>query len=63
MVTAADIRVARARIGEFQFEFARRFGVHQATISKWESDGPPSDGPIALLIERVLKEISPSEAS
>jgi DNA-binding transcriptional regulator YiaG len=57
MITAPEIRVARAWLNEDQITFARRFGVHQSTISRWEKIGPPQDGPFAVLIKHVLAEI------
>lgn len=58
MVTAADIHRARRGVGESQAAFARRFGVNQSTIDRWEKSGPPNRGPGLLLIERILAELS-----
>jgi DNA-binding transcriptional regulator YiaG len=58
MVTAADIRVARARIDETQEQFAARFGVHRSTLAGWEKDGPPDEGAARALINRVLAELA-----
>jgi DNA-binding transcriptional regulator YiaG len=58
MITAADIRVARARLGEDQTAFASRFNVDQATISRWEREGLPDKGPSMRLAEYVLAELS-----
>ena len=57
MVTAADIRAARARIDETQEQFGSRFGVDRSTVSTWESKGPPSEGTARILIERILADL------
>jgi DNA-binding transcriptional regulator YiaG len=57
MITAAHIRSARERVDETQEEFAARFGLDQSTISRWETEGPPDQGPAKALIQRVLLEI------
>ena len=57
MITAAHIRTAREKLDESQLEFGRRFGVDQSTISRWEQ-GPPTKGPIRILIEYVLAELA-----
>lgn len=57
MVTAADIRAARARLDETQEQFSLRFGVDRSTIAKWEDFGPPWQGTARLLIERVLADL------
>jgi len=57
MVTAADIRAARARLDETQETFGIRFGVNRTTIAVWEKKGPPDEGTARVLIERVLAEI------
>jgi len=62
MITAADIRVARARLGEDQAEFAKRFNVDRGTISRWERDGLPEKGPSMRLAEYVLAELSVSQS-
>jgi DNA-binding transcriptional regulator YiaG len=56
-ITGEVFRAARARLGESQTTFAGRFGVDQATISRWETEGPPERGVAAKLIERVMSEI------
>ncbi len=40
MITAADIRRARAKLDETQTEFAHRLGVDQSTIHRWEQEAP-----------------------
>ena len=48
------IRKERERIGESQDEFAKRFGVDQATISRWENNAVPPRGSSLKLISLVL---------
>lgn len=60
MITGEALRAVREGLGEKQGPFAARFGVNQATISRWETEGPPSSGMAAKLIERVLGEIEAS---
>lgn len=57
MATASDIRSARERVGETQAQFAERFGVHQSTIDRWETDGPPNNGSAAVAISLILDAI------
>lgn len=58
MITGDAIRAARERVGESQADFARRFGVDQSIVSRWETKGVPERGPAQALIERVLAELS-----
>jgi transcriptional regulator with XRE-family HTH domain len=51
------IRAARKRLGETQEQFAKRFGVDRATISRWEASGIPHKGPGRALMVRVLAEL------
>jgi DNA-binding transcriptional regulator YiaG len=63
MVSAEQIKRARNEVlKESQEAFARRFGVVQTTIHRWETDGPPTRGPGRMAIERVLNEIQPEAA-
>ena len=54
MPTSEQIRAARKVLGESQAAFASRFGVDQATIHRWEIDGPPKRGPARKLVEDLL---------
>lgn len=56
-ITGELLRATRARLGESQTTFAGRFGADQATISRWETEGPPERGVAAKLIERVLDDL------
>jgi DNA-binding transcriptional regulator YiaG len=49
------IRV-RKRLGENQTEFARRLGVSQPTLCRWETEGLPREG-AARLVEWALRQI------
>jgi DNA-binding transcriptional regulator YiaG len=51
------IRSAREKLGESQEDFAKRFGVDQTTLSRWETMGVPARGTSKRLVERVLYEI------
>ena len=57
MLTPAILRSTRERLGETQAQFARRFGVDQTTIHRWESDGLPERGPARMALERVIAEV------
>ena len=52
-----DIKTVRTRLGETQAEFALRFGVDQATIHRWETDGVPARGTARLAVEKVLESL------
>lgn len=57
MITGELIREARERLGESQAKFAKRFGVVQSVVSRWESFGIPSNGSSKALVKRVLADI------
>ena len=61
MVSAAQIRKARSDLGETQSEFAKRFGVDQSTISRWEEVGIEG-GFKALAARMLLAELKVGEA-
>jgi DNA-binding transcriptional regulator YiaG len=58
MIPASDIRVARARLGENQAVFAKRFNVDQSTVSRWEREGIEAGTSYERLAEYVLAELS-----
>lgn len=58
MLSADDIKNARAKTRETQAKFAERFGVDQSTIHRWEQDGPPQTGPAARGIEVIIEELN-----
>lgn len=51
------IRKAREQVGESQAAFGARFGVHQTTVDRWETSGPPSRGPARMALEREIADI------
>jgi DNA-binding transcriptional regulator YiaG len=57
MITGEVIREAREKLGESQAEFAKRFGVVQSVVSRWEAFGIPSNGSSKTLVRRVLAEL------
>lgn len=57
MVTAQDVKAARERLGESQTAFAKRFGVDQSTIHRWETDGVPDRGVTARAVAFILNEL------
>lgn len=56
-ITAELLRNTRNRLGETQAVFAKRFACDQATIHRWETDGPPQSGLSAKAIGMVMAEI------
>ena len=62
MVKSSQIKKARDRLGESQAQFAKRFGVNQSTIQRWEKGRAPESGMAAALIQRVLSEIKEAMA-
>lgn len=62
MLSAAQIQKARRDSGDTQMEFARRIGVDQSTISRWEQDGI-SDRLTSIAVESILKQVKTARAS
>jgi DNA-binding transcriptional regulator YiaG len=58
MIEAADIKRAREQVGETQAVFARRFGIDQSTLHRWETDGPRTQS-ARVLAEYVLQNLGP----
>lgn len=58
MVTARDIRRARKKLEESQAKFAKRFGVNQSTVDRWEEVGPPENGPAAILLSQFIRRVN-----
>lgn len=56
-ITPEKLKSVRRGLNESQAAFAERFGVNQATVHRWETDGPPARGAAGKAIERVLSEI------
>lgn len=57
-ITGKALKKIRGDLCESQTTFAERFGVDQATVSRWESEGPPDRGMAAKLIARVLDDLA-----
>ena len=57
MVTREQIRAARKTLGENQDQFARRFGVDQATVHRWEKLGLPKRGTAKVAVEKLLTDL------
>lgn len=57
-ITGKALKKIRGDLSESQTTFAERFGVDQATVSRWESEGPPDRGMAAKLIARVLDDLA-----
>lgn len=60
-ISGEQVKAARERIGESQTAFARRFGVDQATVHRWENRGVP-DGTAQIAVQRVLQELKGAAA-
>lgn len=56
-ITGKTLKATREGLGESQKAFSDRFGVDQATVSRWETGNPPEYGMAAKLIERVLADL------
>lgn len=52
-----DVKKIRESLGETQEEFARRIGVDQGTISRWETAGVPSTGAARAAVLAVAKSL------
>lgn len=61
-ITPGMVKAAREKAGETQAAFAERFGVNQATVHRWETDGPPERGAAGKAIELVLAELEGARA-
>lgn len=62
MLSATQIQKARRDTGDTQTEFARRIGVDQSTISRWEKEGI-SDRLTSIAVESILKQVKTARAS
>ena len=59
MMTKDDIIALRTDLDESQEKFGSRFGVKQAAVSRWETDGPPQRGLVAKELEKLRARIAP----
>lgn len=56
-LTGDQIRHVREVLGESQAKFARRFGVKQPSVHRWESKGDQaSTGPEIILIQALADQ-------
>jgi DNA-binding transcriptional regulator YiaG len=58
MIDGSEIKRARDRLGESQAAFAKRFGVNQSTIHRWETGDLAIDGIVLMGVESVLAKLS-----
>jgi DNA-binding transcriptional regulator YiaG len=58
MVTSEQVITARKQLGENQEQFAKRFGVDQATVHRWEKKGIPGRGTAQVALENLLNELA-----
>jgi DNA-binding transcriptional regulator YiaG len=61
MVTAKQLKKVRTALDESQAEFAKRFGVNQSTLHRWEHK-MPKKGSAQRVAEYVLAELSVERA-
>lgn len=54
---ATKIRLLRQSLGDNQTQFAGRFGVTQATVSRWESGAMPEPGALAEIAELMETDV------
>jgi DNA-binding transcriptional regulator YiaG len=62
MIIGEALRRARERIGENQVEFAKRFGVAQPVLSRWETGRVRPGGAVQMLIKRILADLAQEAA-
>jgi DNA-binding transcriptional regulator YiaG len=53
MLTKHDAIALRSDLEESQETFGKRFGVKQAAVSRWETDGPPQRGMVAEALKKL----------
>lgn len=58
MVTGEDIREARKALKLSQASFARRIGVNQSTVHRWETRGLPMHGVAAKHISDFILKLA-----
>lgn len=62
MASPEEIRHLRKQLRESQTAFGKRFGVNQATISRWETFGVPNRGALQLAVAHVMQRIKKPRA-
>ena len=55
---AKHLRDARARVGWTQLQMARYLKVSRVTISTWEANGPPRNGPTRAWVIAQLRMLA-----
>lgn len=60
-MTVRLVRMLRKELQLTQAQLAKRLGVDQSTVSRWEAGVEP-DGPQRLALARLLAEVSPAPA-
>ena len=63
MIDGDHIKKVRAALGESQAQFAKRFGVNQSTVDRWESAGVTDRGVTEIAVRQVLASIERDEAA
>lgn len=61
MFKGSTIRKVREQIGESQIEFAKRLGVHQSTVSVWETGQTTPRGPALKFLKILLAELEATD--
>ena len=59
MPAPSRLKRVRERLAESQEQFARRFGVDQSTIARWEKERGPKRGPAVMAVKMILAMIDP----
>ena len=49
------MRSARILLGESQARFAKRLGVNQGTLSRWEQSGVPAYVVVGYMVAEILR--------
>lgn len=57
MLLGEALKKARERVGENQADFAKRFGVAQPVLSRWETGQARPSAAVRILIKRILAEL------
>ena len=52
-----DLKAARLMLGESQATFAKRLGIDQGTLSRWEQLGVPQNGPAEMAVASLMEKL------
>lgn len=58
-----ELKSLREKLGDSQWDFARRLGINQATISRWEAGRIPKNGPARFAIQMLVASLRQTEAA